>query len=235
MPHPMWMQEPSPYTDAEIDCLIQAFSKDRLTLFMEMAEGNIHHALRLYDRNIILSEALYVPLHGVEIGLRNALHRALSDGYRRTDWYDDPRLPLQHLQSQTLHKAKSSLTLKGKPLLPGRIVAELPFGFWIGLLGKGYAKTQLWGDHLRKAFPHKEGLQRKQCHALLQPLRDLRNRIAHHEPILKRDLDADHENLLTVAGWICPITQRWIRERSRFPVVSRQLKQDDLDQKIKHL
>lgn len=221
---PTRMQERiAAYTDAEIGSLIRAFSEDRLSMFLEMAGGNIHQALRLYDCNIILSEALYLPLHGVEICLRNSIHRALSDGCKRPDWYDDPRLPLANPQKQTLEKAKASLASKGKPLAPGRIVAELPFGFWVGLLGKHYAKTQLWGGHLRKAFPHHAALQRKQCHSLLQPLRELRNRIAHHEPILMRDLQADHDRLLTVSGWMCPVTRRWIQERSRFPQTFRQL------------
>lgn len=184
-----------------------------------MAHGDIRQAIRLYEYNIAFSEALYVPLHGVEICLRNAIHQALSTAFARTDWYDDPRLLLENPQRQALDKAKLSLRTKGKIQSPGRIIAELPFGFWVGLIGKSYARSQLWGQHLRKAFPHNRNLQRKQCHSLLQPLRELRNRIAHHEPILKRNLAQDHADLLVIAGWICPVTQRWIRERSRFPQV----------------
>jgi len=38
-------------------------------------------------------------------------------------------------------------------LTPGRVVAELSFGFWIGLVGKQYDHT-LWVPHLHRAFPH---------------------------------------------------------------------------------
>lgn len=114
------------YTDAEIGSLIRAFSEDRLSMFLEMAGGNIHQALRLYDCNIILSEALYLPLHGVEICLRNSIHRALSDGCKHPDWYDDPRLPLANPQKQTLEKAKASLASKGKPLAPGASSLNCP-------------------------------------------------------------------------------------------------------------
>lgn len=219
MPDHNIRQVPFPYTPAEIESLIRSLSEDRLTTYRQMARGDIRQAIRLYEYNIALCEALYVPLHGVEICLRNAIHRVLSEAYARTDWYDDPRLILEHPQKQALGKAKVSLRAKGKTQEPGRIIAELPFGFWVGLLGKSYASSQLWGRHLRKAFPHNKNLQRKQCHSLLQPLRELRNRIAHHEPVLKRDLSQDHVDLLRIAGWICPVTQRWICERSRFQKV----------------
>lgn len=48
-------------------------------------------------------------------------------------------------------------------------------------------------------------------------LRKLRNRIAHHEPVLARDLAEDYRIILEVVGWICPDTSAWIAETSRFP------------------
>ncbi|WP_216644572.1 hypothetical protein [Candidatus Thiodictyon syntrophicum] len=39
-----------------------------------------------------------------------------------------------------------------------------------------------------------------------QAKRTLRNRIAHHEPIFTRHLEADYRSLVNVTGWICPTT-----------------------------
>ena len=47
------------------------------------------------------------------------------------------------------------------------------------------------------------------------PLQTFRNRIAHHEPIFIRHLEADYDSLLTVTGWICPRTREWIEHHSR--------------------
>ncbi|WP_420612529.1 hypothetical protein [Candidatus Spongiisocius sp.] len=37
----------------------------------------------------------------------------------------------------------------------------------------------------------------------MQRLHFLRNRIAHHEPIYRRNLARDYRQLLEVVGWIC--------------------------------
>ena len=105
-----------------------------------------------------------------------------------------------------------------------RVVAALSFGFWVSLTGSGGRLTSgskanyemtLWRPALRRAFPHREKLTRKQVHRPLNDLRTLRNRIAHHEPIFARDLAGDHERILDVAGWISPTMATWIEHHSR--------------------
>ena len=73
----------------------------------------------------------------------------------------------------------------------------------------------LWRPALRRAFPHRSPLTRKQAHRPLNGLRKLRNRIAHHEPILARDLLGDHQRILDVTGWISPGVRTWIEGHSR--------------------
>ena len=43
----------------------------------------------------------------------------------------------------------------------------------------------------------------------------LRNRIAHHEPIFRRDLARDHAQLLELIGWMCADSQTWAAAVSR--------------------
>ena len=50
---------------------------------------------------------------------------------------------------------------------------------------------------------------RKEIHRPLDHLRLLRNRIAHHEPIFRRHIEADYETLLRVIGWMSPETANW--------------------------
>ena len=54
-------------------------------------------------------------------------------------------------------------------------------------------------------------------HRKQESLRKLRNRIAHHEPIVSRDLAADHDRLLDVLGAISPIAVDWVKQNSRVP------------------
>lgn len=43
-------------------------------------------------------------------------------------------------------------------------------------------------------------------------VRGLRNRIAHHEPVFQRNLDADYARIERLVGWRCPRTKTWMNE-----------------------
>jgi hypothetical protein len=70
--------------------------------------------------NTALSEALYGPIQGLEITLRNKIHVQLTAKFRAS-WYDDPRIGLQYAQQNQIASAKQSLQLQGKPLDPQRV------------------------------------------------------------------------------------------------------------------
>ena len=93
-------------------------------------------------------------------------------------------------------------------------MAELTFGFWVGLTGPKYS-VDLWEKHLYKAFPNAK-LGRKQLNKRLESIRLLRNRVAHHEPILSRDLERDVERILETIDWISKEMERWIRQTNCF-------------------
>ncbi len=49
----------------------------------------------------------------------------------------------------------------------------------------------------------------------MEGLHLLRNRIAHHEPIFRRNLARDHAQLLELIGWMCADSQTWAAATSR--------------------
>jgi len=94
------------------------------------------------------------------------------------------------------------------------VVAELPFGSWRYLLASRYERT-FWRTGLYWAFP---GQGRRQAvYTRLAGIHQLRNRIAHHEPIHNRPLARLHDDALLVAEWACPGTRTWIAARSAAP------------------
>jgi hypothetical protein len=206
------MQLPFAYTSEELEKVKEALSEERLGPYLTLAGSDLRAAIRLYEQNTALSEALYGLLQGLEISLRNSMHRALSQGLSREDWYDSVAWRLA--QQEQIDNAKDSLQKKAKPVTPGRMVAELTFGFWVGLTGPKYS-VDLWEKHLYKAFPNAK-LGRKQLNKRLESIRLLRNRVAHHESILSRDLQKDVDRILETIGWISLDTQRWIRQISCF-------------------
>lgn len=164
------------------------------------------------------------PLQCLEVLFRNSVDRPLTRTFG-PDWFDNPRCGFNSGALQRIAEAREDLRRGRYPLDQPHLVAALSFGFWVSLLSRGgdravsnrakadYERT-LWRPCLYRAFPHAR-LGRAQAHAPLEHLRVFRNRIAHHEPIFHRNLRADHASLLSVAGWICPVTRDWIVHHNR--------------------
>ncbi|MHC8510232.1 MAG: hypothetical protein ACYYKD_12750 [Rhodospirillales bacterium] len=204
-------------SEHEIEALAAAISEKRLSRYMEAADGNMAGAVRLYIHNTAVSEAFYTPLQGLEITLRNAMNNQLTALYGGS-WYEGNPVGLQARQLQLISNALNYLR-HDKEVTLDTVVAEMNLGFWVGLLGRGY-DDPLWRQCLRHAFPHRpRGYERHDVHGVLNAVRRLRNRIAHHESILHRAPEKDHALILNAVSWICPVTAKWTASQSRVPEV----------------
>ena len=199
------------YSPENLSEIERTLSSDRLRPYQANVGGNSELAIRLYEQNTLLSESLYGVLQGLEVAFRNTVHTQLASDYGRAEWYDS--LNLEPEQAGMLRKAKEILAKEGKPLDAGRVVAELSFGFWTGLTGPKY--DVLWRNHLVKIFPHRP-VQRAHVQTRLNSIRKLRNRVAHHEPILSRPLQRDINQIFDIISWMSPVTARWVRSNSSF-------------------
>lgn len=114
-----------------------------------------------------------------------------------------------------IQTAEQALVADSKTPTPGRMLAELNFGFWVTILVPKY-EVSLWRPALRRAFPMRpKGTERKDIQKTLNAIRRLRNRVAHHEPILSRDLKVDYLAIIKILGWICPDTATWVNHHSQ--------------------
>ena len=216
----------------------KSLSCERLSTYRRHAGDCLTDALRLYTWNTAICAAFYGPLQGLEIALRNAMHRELSWEYG-SRWFNELEAVLDKGALRKIGAAKKNLRRAGRVIEPPNVVAALSFGFWVSLIDSGgklnsgcqaHYEEKLWRPALRRAFPVCKTLTRKQAHQHLNDLRDFRNRIAHHEPIFDRDdLGRDHETILNVTAWISPGTAEWIRHHSR---VSELLPLKNADQTI---
>jgi hypothetical protein len=140
-----------------------------------------------YLWNVALAESLYCSLGAVEIALRNALHRTLTHHFGVPTWYDRRGL-LEQRQINEINAVKTRIESHGDPVTPDRIVSELTFGFWVVILSRNYA-ARLWQGHnaapLKNAFLRipRNSRQRQTIHQQYNAIRELRNRVFHHEPI----------------------------------------------------
>jgi len=162
---------PFSYSPGIIQALETALSAERLTAYLRVTSGDRERALRLYLWNTEISAAFYGPLQGLEVALRNALHRELSRVFG-TSWYDAPLMPLAPRAQDLIREAKAAIAHSRKPVIPPRVVAALSFGFWVSLLGPGPSglyEMRLWRPILHHAFPHAK-LPRKDVHHPLENL-----------------------------------------------------------------
>lgn len=185
------------------------------------------HKLTLarYMLNMALSESLYPTLQFAEIALRNAVHRELTARCGTNAWYDSSSARLTPWQQDKVAEAKAALDRNRKPPTPGRIVAELTFGFWTGFFNNTHARTGIGSFLSQNAFRHAPA--REQYQARLdrrwQDIRDLRNRVFHHERIIHwKDLDIRHRSVLEVVAWISPELHDLARTLDRFQSIRQQ-------------
>jgi hypothetical protein len=195
-------------------------SAPRHAVYLAAADGDTARALAVYEWNAQLSAALHRDLAHLEIGLRNAYNRVLAErwpgpphwtsageavfaplyrrrGGRRVDVNRQPRELLQ----QALRAAGGF----GAP--SGKVIAELPFGFWRYLSSAAHEKT-LWVPCLYRAFP--AGTDRRDVDGPVGRLHQLRNRVAHHEPLLRTDVTGRLDDLTRLANMINPELGQYI-------------------------
>ena len=186
---------------------VQALSHARLSNYRSFfGATNDGEALGLYRWNDELSAVLFRTISLVEVVLRNQFHLVMSQRYGAVgtqgskDWY-------AHLALSSLSKAKIMAIThykKGHQLLsrvpapsPDDVVSGLTFGFWPRLLDTAvdiHQQSLAWGPILVDVLPGHRQRQasywgklkhRDALFARLDLCNELRNRIAHHEPIWK--------------------------------------------------
>lgn len=183
------------------------------------AGGDDLAMLTNYFWNIDLAEALVPSLHAVELALRNSVHVALTNRYGTDMWFYEQG----HLEPGQLSQFANALREIGKKSPPraGRLVAELTFGFWVTLLSAPY-EQRIWQPDgyalLAAAFPQASDRSRKQIHDRFNAIRELRNRVFHHEAIWNRsNLQQEHADIHQAVQWISPTLHRAIHAVDDFP------------------
>jgi Abi-like protein len=90
-----------------------------------------------------------------------------------------------------INTAKEKLVDRGITPTADAVIAELMFGFWVGMFTSSYSdihsKKLLWPHLMPKVFPNLASSERTatKIHIKLKALQYLRNRLSHHEPVWK--------------------------------------------------
>ncbi len=203
----------------------QSSRKGKLTLQVVRSKGftPLETAVN-YFWNMALCEALYCSLNAVEIALRNGLHRSLTQHFGIPHWYDGQGI-LEPDQRGAVRQVKDRIQRRGDAVTPDRVVSELTFGFWVVILSRPY-DVRLWSANnaatLKNTFMRipKRSRQRVTIHQQYNEIRELRNRVFHHEPLFDdRYLLRRYGEVKRGLHWLNPQMVDWVEWYDRFPDV----------------
>ncbi|MFZ3573837.1 Abi family protein [Streptomyces sp. BH097] len=240
-------------TATQLSLLEPLISRPRLAPFLA-ATATPEAAMELYLWNVRLSAAFSEVIALAEVILRNAMAEQLAAAYGAT-WYaraelfDDRtmngfRTTWRNISMPTDPKTRKPAKKTLRDVPAGKIVAESTFGCWVNLLDRGGARgdgpylknvdydSTLWRKALHKAFPNSGG-KRTTVFTTASHVRCLRNRTAHHEPLIggiplpgqndargrtRRLALADaHDEVLRLVEYIDKDVASWLGQMSRVP------------------
>lgn len=169
------------------------FSEKRMQKYVQSCGGDTRRAMTLYRYNLKLSQEMFTLISCFEVALRNRIDRQMMARWGN-DWLRDLVMPGGNFYNQhSVEKTKKIITNAYKELQSSgnyshsKLLASMEFGVWKYLYSN--AHYRLTGRVLLHAFPNKprSSAQVQYDHNYifheLNFINNIRNRIAHHEPI----------------------------------------------------
>lgn len=189
-----------------------SLSPVRLATFQK-ATTTLPQALELYQWNMQISAAFLPCLQLCEVVTRNSVSHVLMLRHgNRWAWEPGfigtlPNPTRGFNQRDALRKATQNRTDINN------VVPELNFAFWQMMFTSRH-DNQLWQPYLGQIFPNAPitaiSQLRQDIYKFLEIIRSLRNRIAHHEPIFKRNLQQDYDLILKLIAYQSEDTANWL-------------------------
>lgn len=213
-------QEVIAYDSTLLQALDNSMTVSRMAPYLALAGGDPVHAYQVYLWNARLAKAFLYPLGVVEVTARNSMHRALTKEFGTADWVLRPENHYAHFNTATLrsHKvAKDRLlnSLAGTQPTADQMVAALSFDFWSNLFRPEYNALWATGTLLTDTFPLMPApVTSIKARQLMASINHLRNRIAHHEPIHRINLQEEFDKISETVSYICGDTQGWMKKCS---------------------
>lgn len=210
-------------TKEELEQYKNTLSIERLRSFVQSENDTLNCVLERYKNNIRISQALYPELSILEVTLRNAINSMLCEQIS-PNWLEDEIKQQKILADQEhtkLLRAYNDTKNECKPqkFTPGKVIANLNFGFWTGLCSKRYS-TKIW--HKKECFRGvfvncSDGAQQiNMLSKKLTSIRKLRNRIFHYEPILTKSLLNKYDEILEILSYLPRGSSNILKDTSNF-------------------
>lgn len=168
-------------------------SPDRMRKYILACNNDSKRAMTLYRYNLKLSQEMFTMISCFEVALRNRIDREMKLHYGN-DWLRDLVLPggaffgnpRVDKTYRIIRKAYDGLVRDGIYSHP-KLLSEMEFGIWKYMFNN--LQYGLCGRHLLHIFPNKPKsnkfyrVDNSRIFLELDCINNIRNRIAHHEPI----------------------------------------------------
>jgi hypothetical protein len=204
----------------------------RFQRYVDECDGDRVRALELYEWNVEAGQSLMHDIAHFEVALRNAYDAAISATWPyQKHWLlhsESPAvMPIWRTRLVKGIKRGSDVNYRTRKNVddaikkcgygnanPGKVIAELSFGFWRQLTTNAMEKS-VWVPHLHTAFP--QGTSRSTIDTQISAVNRLRNRIAHHEPLFTSTVDpsAIHADMMDCLLLLSPYVHAHILHTSK--------------------
>jgi len=199
------------------------FSPARLRTYRVLEQESLCDPIELQIVDRLVAGHLWLPVSLIEIGFRNRTDRAIAAAHPRgPDWLFDPRVTFAGARlpavdvfgapmlvthqgtsaSDSVREAArmAAVQLQSTKVTRDDVIAHLMLGFWIarcpeGLKTQGIDMWSVLAPTLTGSLTDPAHLRR-----VMNKLGDLRNRVAHHEPIVVRAKNVYGKNLTARTG-----------------------------------
>ena len=178
-------------------------AKDRLDSYRGATNNKTEHKILRYNYNISLSKEMYPLLHFFEVVLRNSLHLSWQKVLNDQAWLLNKNGVLLKNEIELIDKVIHKLKNRGGHVSEGKIISNSNFELWGNFYNSVYQKTHF--ASLKIQFPNATNKERSlaEIRKMVGEIRDLRNRVFHHEPIWKRnDLGLIIDNMKRMISWV---------------------------------
>ena len=168
-------------------------SPDRMRKYIMACNNDSKRAMTLYRYNLKLSQEMFTMISCFEVALRNRIDREMKLHYGN-DWLRDFIMPGGPFYSDPRVEGTKKIIMKSYDGLMRanlyshpKLLSEMEFGVWKYMFNN--VQYRLGGRHLLQIFPNKPKsnksyrVDNSKIFFELDCINNIRNRIAHHEPI----------------------------------------------------
>ena len=168
-------------------------SADRMRKYLVACNNDTRRAMTLYRHNLKLSQEMFTMISCFEVALRNRIDVEMKQHWGN-DWLRDFIMPGGPFAAdgrvdgtrKIIRKAYDDL-MRTNSYSHSKLLSKMEFGVWKFMFNN--VQYRLGGRHLLNVFPNKPRTTRSnrvdnsRIFLELDYINNVRNRIAHHEPI----------------------------------------------------